>query len=169
MIKIGNTDDESESESSDDVDIDPPDVDIDLPVVDIDPLVVDIDPLVVDIDPLVVDIDLPDVDIDSPDVDIDSPVVDIDPPVVDIVAGITEVNNDTDSSDGADRSGVFFADEIMPCDRGSVSDSDDSDEEVVFKCSCKLNDGQPCHTRYELDELAMIRLQYLLMTHDILG
>ena len=146
MIKIGNTDDESESESSDDVDIDPPDVDI--------------DPLVVDIDPLVVDID-------SPVVDIDSPVVDIDPPVVDIVAGITEVNND--SSDGADRSGVFFADEIMPRDRGSVSDSDDSDEEVVFKCSCKLNDGQPCHTRYELDELAMIRLQYLLMTHDILG
>ena len=33
--------------------------------------------------------------------------VDIDLPVVDIVAGVAEVNNDTDSSDGADRSGVF--------------------------------------------------------------
>ena len=54
----------------------------------------------------------------------------------------------------------------MPRDRGNVSDSDDSDEEVVFKCSCKLNDGQPCHTRYELDELAMIWLQYLPMTHE---
>ena len=92
--------------------------------------------------------------------------VDIDPPVVDIVAGVTEVNNDTGSSDGADRSGVFLADEIMHRDRGNVSDSDDSNEEVVFKCSCKLNDGQPCHTRYELDELAMIRLQYLPMSHE---
>ena len=94
--------------------------------------------------------------------------VDIDPLVVDIVAGVAEVNNDSDSSDGAYRSGVFLADEIMPCDRGSVSDSDDSDEEVVFKCSCKLNDGQPCHTRYEPDELAMIRLHYLPITR-ILG
>ena len=92
--------------------------------------------------------------------------VGIDSPVVDIVAGVAEVNNDTDSSDGADHSGVFLADEIMHCDRENVSDSDDSDEEVVFKCSCKLNVGQPCHTRYELDELAMIRLQYLPMTHE---
>ena len=85
--------------------------------------------------------------------------VDIDLPVVDIVAGVAEVNNDTDSSDGADSSGVFLADEIMPRDHGYVSDSDYSDEEVVLKCSCKLNDGQSCHTRYKLDELAMIRLQ----------
>ena len=54
----------------------------------------------------------------------------------------------------------------MPHDRGNGSDSDDSNEEVVFKCSCKLNDGQPCHTRYKLDELAMIRLQYLPMSHE---
>ena len=64
------------------------------------------------------------------------------------------------------HSGVFLADEIMHCDRGNVSDSDDSDEEVVFKCSCKLNDGQPCHTRYELYELAMIWLQCLPMSHE---
>ena len=54
----------------------------------------------------------------------------------------------------------------MHRDRGNVSDSDDSDKEVVFKCSCKLNDGQPCHTRFELYELAMIWLQYLPMTHE---
>ena len=30
-----------------------------------------------------------------------------DPPVVNIVTGVAEVNNDTDRSDGADRSGVF--------------------------------------------------------------
>ena len=36
----------------------------------------------------------------------------------------------------------------MHRDHGNVSDSD-SDEEVVIKCSCKLNDGQPCHTMYE--------------------
>ena len=54
----------------------------------------------------------------------------------------------------------------MPRDRVNGSDSDDSNEEVAFKCSCKLNDGQPCHTRYELDELAMIQLQYLPMTHE---
>ena len=92
--------------------------------------------------------------------------VDIDPPVVNIVGG--EVNSDSDSSasDGADRSVVFLADEVMPRDRGKGSDSDNSDVEIVFKFRCKLNDGQPCHTRYELDELAMIRLQYLPMTHD---
>ena len=39
-------------------------------------------------------------------------------------------------------------------------------QDVTIKCSCKLNDGQPCHIRYVPGELADIQLPYLAVTHD---
>ena len=85
--------------------------------------------------------------------------VDIDPDVH--TAG--DSDNSDDDAATADRPAVFLADEIMPRDRGDVPETV---QDVTIKCSCKLNDGQPCHTRYAPGELADIQLQYLAMTHD---
>ena len=57
-----------------------------------------------------------------------------------------------------------LADFVMPRDPAGV----DPETVSVFlvTCSCKLNDGQPCHTRYPPEELSDVRLQYGSMTHD---
>ena len=45
-------------------------------------------------------------------------------------------------------------------------DGPKSVSEFLVTCSCKLNGGQPCHTRYSTEELADVTLQYLSMTRD---
>ena len=75
----------------------------------------------------------------------------------------TAGNSDSSDDDGttADCPAMFLADEIMPRDRGDVPETV---QDVTIKCSCKLNNGQPCHARYAPSELADIHLQYLAMT-----
>ena len=71
----------------------------------------------------------------------------------------------TDDDDGAAFAGAIenLADEIMPRDNG---DTTEAEPECQLTCKCKLYDGQPCHGRFSVDELANVRLQFLGMTHD---
>ena len=57
-----------------------------------------------------------------------------------------------------------LADIIVTWDHAGDGPETVSDFRVT--CSCKLIDGQPCHTRYTPEELADVRLQYFSMTHD---
>ena len=56
-----------------------------------------------------------------------------------------------------------LADEIMPRGNG---DAMETEPEFQLNCRCKLFDGQPCHGRFSVDELADVRMQFLGMTHD---
>ena len=71
----------------------------------------------------------------------------------------------TDDDDGAAFAGAIenLADEIMPRGNG---DTTEAEPECQLTCKCKLYDGQPCHGRFLVDELANVRLQFLGMTHD---
>ena len=53
---------------------------------------------------------------------------------------------------------------VVPWDH--AGDGPETVSDFRITCSCKLNDGQPCHTRYSPEELADVRLQYFSMTHD---
>ena len=58
----------------------------------------------------------------------------------------------------------YLADFIMP--RDPAVDDPETVSVFLVTCSCKLNDGQPCHNRYPPEELSDVRLQYGSMTHD---
>ena len=57
-----------------------------------------------------------------------------------------------------------LADVILPL--GGAGDGPETMPDFLVNCSCKLNEEQPCHTRYSSNELADIKLQYRGMTHD---
>ena len=59
-----------------------------------------------------------------------------------------------------------FADVIMPRGHAGAGDGPETVPDFRATRSCKLNDRQPCHTRYSPNELANVQLQYLSMTHD---
>ena len=82
--------------------------------------------------------------------------------------GVTDTDSatvTTDDDDGAAFAGAIenLADEIMPRGNG---DTTETEPECQLTCKCKLYDGQPCHGRFSVDELANVRLQFLGMTHD---
>ena len=85
----------------------------------------------------------------------------------DTVGGSVTVVTDDDVSD--DDQAVFagaiehLADVIMPRGNGDVVETE---PQFQLNCSCKLYNGQPCHGRYVIEELADICLQFLGMTHD---
>ena len=45
-------------------------------------------------------------------------------------------------------------------------DAMETESEFQLNCRYKLFDGQPCHGRFSVDELADVRMQFLGMTHD---
>ena len=57
-----------------------------------------------------------------------------------------------------------LADLVMPRGDGDEQDVESVSEEITVSCSCKLNDGQSCHTRFSSAELADVRLQFLDLT-----
>ena len=65
------------------------------------------------------------------------------------------------SSDSGDDVSDAIADVVMPRGHGQERDAD-----TPLTCKCKLNEGQPCHTRYEDGVLADVRMQFLGMSHD---
>ena len=57
-----------------------------------------------------------------------------------------------------------LADLVMPRGDGDEQDVESDSEEITVSCSCKLNDGQSCHTRFSSAELSDVRLQFLDLT-----